>query len=246
MLRPVAYTQMVLRVLALLVVSRPAFAQDTGYVAVAGFADIRLFGGTTSRGPFFNEDASRDATGAGGSIRVGTWVHPRWTLEVGGDVSSKTSTTVRGPVIAIFPPVPPLELTSTTSFVSVTTMVGFHSPAGRRVRLGYLAGFSFVRATYKNEYPASSLAALLAGGMSFISFDGITFPSFPRSSLTLPASAFTDKRNSGALTLGFEAAIDLTSRIAIVPELRASTFSTSASGPSIFLVRPGVAARWKF
>lgn len=68
-------------------------AQDTGYIAGAGFADIRLFGGTESRSPLFNEDASRDATGAGGSIRVGTWVHPRWTLEVGADVSSKTSTT---------------------------------------------------------------------------------------------------------------------------------------------------------
>ncbi|HET9468690.1 MAG TPA: hypothetical protein VFO48_09770 [Vicinamibacterales bacterium] len=68
----------------------------------------------------------------------------------------------------------------------------------------------------------------------------------PRSSLTLPASAFTDKRNAGVLTLGFEAAIDLTPRIAIVPDLRASTFSTSASGPSVFLVRPGVSARWKF
>lgn len=223
-----------------------AFAQDTGYIAGAGFADIRLFGGTESRSPLFNEDASRDATGAGGSIRVGTWVHPRWTLEVGADVSSKTSTTVRGPVIAIFPPVPPLELKSSTSFVSVTTLVGFHSPAGRRVRLGYLAGFSFVRATYKNEYPSSSLAALLGGGLSFLTFEGITIPTLPRSSLTLPVSAFTDKRNAGALTLGFEAAIDLTPRIAIVPELRASTFSTSASGPSVFLVRPGISGRWKF
>ena len=132
--------------------------------------------------------------------------------------------------------------------MSVTTVVGFHSPDGRRVRLGYLAGFSFVRATHKNEYPSSSLAALIGGPTSLasFSFNGITIPTFPRSSLTLPASAFTEKRNAGALTLGFEAAIDLTPRIAIVPELRASTFSTAPSEPSVFLVRPGVSGRWKF
>ena len=225
-----------------------ALAQDSGYIAAAGFADIRLFGGTTSPSPLYNDDASRAATGAGGSIRVGTWVHPRWTLEVGADVTSQTTTTTRGPVIAIYPPVPPFEIKSSTSFVSVTTLVGFHSPAGRRVRLGYLAGFSFVRATYKNQYPSSSLAALIGGptSISAFSFDGITIPTFPRSSLTLPAYAFTEKRNAGALTLGFEAAIDLTRRIAIVPELRASTFAAPASGPSVFLVRPGVSGRWKF
>lgn len=91
--RPPSHTRVVLVVLASLIVSPPMAAQDTGYIAGAGFADIRLFGGTESRSPLFNEDASRDATGAGGSIRVGTWVHPRWTLEVGADVSSKTSTT---------------------------------------------------------------------------------------------------------------------------------------------------------
>jgi hypothetical protein len=235
-----ACKRVILGFTSLLVCSTPALAQDSGYVAGAGIADVRLFDGTTSRTPLFS-DPSRDATAAGGSIRVGTWVHPRWTLEVGADVTSKTSTTTRGPVIAIFPSVPPLEITSSTSFVSVTTMVGFHSPAGRRVRLGYLAGFSFVRATCKTDY-SSSLAALVDGAttLASFSFDGITIPTFPRSSITLPASAFNEKRNSGALTLGFEAAIDLTPRIAIVPELRASTLS------GVFLVRPGVGARWKF
>ena len=226
-----------------------ASAQESVYIAGTGFADGRLFSGTSGRTTLFTEDFSRDATGAGGSIRVGTWVHPRWTLEVGADVSSKTSSTFRGPVIAIFPPPPALELTSSTSFVSVSTMVGFHSPAGRRVRLGYLAGFSFVRTTYKAELPSFVLPTfnLADLGVFFDTPNGTRGPitSFARypfnSSLAaLPSGALTDKRNSGALTLGFEAAIDVTSRFAVVPEVRASTLS------GVFLVRPGVGARWRF
>jgi hypothetical protein len=224
--------------------SSAAGAQSAGYVAGALFADIRQFGGMTSQSPLLS-DTSRDATGLGGSARVGTWVHPRWSLEVGVDLSSKTSTTERGPVIAIFPPVPPLELKSSASFASVTTMVGFHSPEGRRVRLGYRAGFSFVRARYTTEFPNFLLPPLFDD--SVFADIGAISALFPRlSSLTIAPTSLTTIRNSGALILGIEAAIDLTSAIAVVPELRASTFSTAETGPGLFLIRPGVVVRWKF
>jgi hypothetical protein len=44
--------------------------------------------------------------------------------------------------------------------------------------------------------------------------------------------------------LGFEAAIDLTSRFAVVPGVRTIIFSNV--GQSVFLIRPEVGARWAF
>jgi hypothetical protein len=234
-------TYILIALMALLLLPGTASAQTGTYIAGAGFADVRLFSGTSGRTPLFGEDFSRDATGGGGSVRVGTWVHPRWTLEAGADIATQTSSTFRGPVIAIFPPVPPLEITSTTSFVSVTAIAGFHSPSGRRVRMGYLAGFSFVRATHKTELPFDALPFFTFAEIGSIT-GGTTgpFTSLSRSSLTVPSGALASKQNSGALTLGIEAAIDLTSKVAIVPELRASTLS------GVFLIRPGVGARWNF
>jgi hypothetical protein len=235
----------VLGIVAISACPAAAYAQTAGYAGGTVFADVRQFGGTSTRTPLIIDDASRNATGIGGSARIGTWLHPRWTLELSADFSSKTSTTVNGPVIAIYPPVPPPELKSSTSFTSVTPMVGFHSPPGRRVRLGYLAGFSFVRATYKTEYPSFAIPMPLSGGVSFafVELIGPTTRLSPQASTPL---SLTNKRNSGALTLGFEAAIDLTSRISVVPELRASTFSTGSAGTGVFLIRPGIGARWKF
>src|SRR5688572_14036644 len=173
----------------LLFLSSTASAQTGTYIAGAGFADVRLFDGASSP-TLFGEDISRDGTAAGGSLRVGTWVHPRWTLEVGADIASRTTASFEGPVIAIFPPVPRLELRSSTSFVSVTTMAGFHSPAGKRVRMGYLAGFSFVRATHKTE-PFDALPFFTFGGEVGFSTGGPNgpFTSTSRSSLTLPSGA---------------------------------------------------------
>jgi len=236
--------------MCLLVCAATASAQTIGYVGGTAFADIRQFGSTITRGQSRPEESSRDATGAGGSLRVGTWIHPRWTLEVGADLTSKTTMATTGPVIAIYPPVPPLELKFSTSFASVTTMVGFHSPAGRRVRLGYRAGFSFVRSTYTTEYqgfPGLSIFDTGDGfGVGLVELEFVSGPVTTRPPRMSSPVTVTTKRNSGALALGIEAAIDVTSKIAVVPELRASTFATANSGAGVFLIRPGVGVRWNF
>jgi hypothetical protein len=59
-------------------------------------------------------------------------------------------------------------------------------------------------------------------------------------------STLTQKHNAGGLLLGFEAAVALTSRLSLVPEVRALTFSTVNNGPAVFLIRPGIAVRWNF
>ncbi len=238
-MRRIAFA-VIVAVTALLLCSTSALAQTGAYVAGAAFADIRQFSSTSSQSPLLG-DFSRDATGAGGGVRVGTWVHPRWTLEVGAEVATRTTATFSGPVIAIFPPPRGLDFRASTKFVNVTTMVGFHSPAGRRVRMGYRAGFSFVRASHTTELPFDALPFFTFGAeIGTITGPTQSITSVSRSSLTLPSGSLASKQNSGALTLGIEAAIDLTSKIAIVPELRASTLS------GVFLIRPGASVRWSF
>ena len=227
------YRRVAFGFVCLLVCASTARAQTSGYIAGAAFADIRQFGSTSGQSPFLT-DFSRDAIGAGGGVRVGTWVHPRWTLEVGAEAATRTTATFSGPVIAIFPPPRGLDFRASSSFINVTTMIGFHAPAGRRVRMGYRAGFSFVRASHTTEIPLDVLP--------FFTFEDLfgSTTTVPRTSLALPTGSLASKQNSGALTLGLEAAIDVTPKIALVPELRASTWS------GVFLIRPGAGVRWSF
>jgi hypothetical protein len=51
--------------------------------------------------------------------------------------------------------------------------------------------------------------------------------------------------NVPAATVGAEAAIELTTHLAAVPEVRAHAFSLNG-GPSAFAIRPGIAVRWSF
>jgi hypothetical protein len=229
-----------------------AWAQDSGYVAASGFAEIRQFG--SSAIPYLlvpSDGSSLDTTGAGGGLRVGTFLHRRWSLELSADAGSRTEIEVENPVvILIFPPPPRSFVRASTSFLTVGTLVGFHPPAiGRRVRLAYRAGFSFVRGTYKTNYPnfiypaaLGSISALpTTGGLpTYSQLDSIFAPA------RIAALQTTQKHNAAGLTLGFDAAIDMTRGLALVPEVRAFVFSTPGNGPTAFLFRPGVGIRWKF
>jgi hypothetical protein len=232
----------------LIVLGSTAAAQPAGYISGAAFADIRQFGGNQTVLPAGGSvEESFDTTGVGGGLRIGTFLHPRWSLELGVDASSRETVTFQDPfVILIFPPVPPRERKSTSQFMNVSTTVGFHPAAMGRVRLGYRAGFSFMRATYESD---NSVYAL-AGIESFVWASGdLGSPVLPRqvAPTSLYRSAtFIQKHNAGALTLGFEAAIDLAARLAIVPEVRAYAFSSPGIGATVFLIRPGVGVRWKF
>jgi hypothetical protein len=225
----------------LLMCSTPASAQDAGYVGGSVFADIREFG-STSAVPYYGNQFSLDATGVGGGLRIGTFLHPRWSLELSAEAGSKTTVDLDDVVrILIFPP-PPFDFRASASFVTVTTSVGFHPPAMGRVRLGYRAGFSFVRGTYKSDYPGY---VVIPAGVFIRDAAGVTFPTIvppPQFS----ARTVTQEHNAGALALGFESAIDVTQRVAVVPEVRALVFSAPNNGPGVFLIRPGVAVKWKF
>ena len=212
-----------------------------------GFAEIKQFDSVTydPRILATEDDFSLDATGAGGGVRVGTFLHPRWSLELAIDAGSKTRKAMPNPYFSIvgapaslrFP-----ELAASTRFLTVSTIIGFHPLKKGRVQLGYLGGFSFVHGTHTSDLP------------SFVSASsGFSLPSSPTviSSNTtaialLPPVFQTLSRvdNSPGAVFGFEAAVDLTGRIAAVPGIRA--IASSLGGQSVFLIRPEIGVRWNF
>jgi hypothetical protein len=215
-------------------------AQEGVYVQGSAFADVRQFGSSSVSlvGLGLDDDFSLDATGVGGSVRVGTWLHRRWTLEAGVDLASETTSEARNPfILALFPPGrQPFDLKAGSRFTTVTTVVGFHQRASDAVRLGYRAGFGFVRASYHTEFPDVSLPASI--------FPGGLFPTRVSLPTVLDGSRLSHTENNSALVLGVEAAIEITDNLDVVPELRALAFSRSGAG--VFLIRPGVGVRATF
>lgn len=222
------------------------------YVAGALFGDIREFGDVNQEGSFGLGDlGSRDAAGIGGSFRVGTWLHPRWTLELGLDIATRTTIERESDVvIAIYPPPPPISFKASSDFTTVSTMVGFHQPVSGRIQMGYLGGFAFVRSTSTLDMRVPGFPRVLAAtgtlyaipnasNVASLAFSG----SSSSGNLDLQAPAISQTTNSGALILGVEAAISLTQRLAIVPELRALVITRPSDA---FLIRPAVGARWNF
>ena len=221
-----------------------AAAQSKAFITGTAFADIKQFDSVAydRRELSAADPLSGDATGAGGGLRVGTFLHPRWSLELGVDAGSTTKQVFPNPY-ASFPRVMPAlrvpDLSASTRFLSVSTVVGFHPPKIGRARLGYLAGFSFVRATHESELPE------IAYAIGSIASGSTTLPSFTEI-FSRPTGTTRLKRidNAPGALLGFEAAIDLTAKLAVVPEIRAITLSTG--GRTVFLIRPGVGVRWSF
>lgn len=231
---------------AVLVTTTVASAQSGVYLSGATFADVRTFGSYDSNSMLF-PTTDNSATGIGGSFRVGTWLHPRWTLELGIDAASTTSVeTTPGIIIQIFPPPPAgqFDLESTSKFTSGTVVLGYHPPALKRVRLGYLAGFAFIHGRHTEDFLDSPSGAI---GTDFsFDFSPVIGDILGRATAIRYTEAQRETRqNTGALVLGFEAAVNVSTHLAVVPELRAMTFS-SVNGPGVFLIRPGIGVRWNF
>ncbi len=233
--RVFAFALLCLSALAQPAAAQTSPAEPSVYVAITGFGDIRQLGSSAS--PYYppGDESALDASGIGGGLRVGTFLHPRWSLELGVDTATRETVDLEDPVvILIFPPVPRPDLKASTSFTNVSTTLGFHPAAMGRVRVAYRAGFSFVKATYKTEYSAFLPTDL------FPELRRLDFASFAMAPIQSRVTTLTQRRNSGALTLGFEVGISVTEKITVVPEVRALAFT------GVFLIRPGVGLRWSF
>jgi hypothetical protein len=240
-------------VLILVLMAATASAQSRFYVGGTAIADIRRFDSLELDPRILASlgDTSRDGTAAGGGLRVGTFLHQNWSLELAVDAASRTSTSFRNPIEAL-----PIrsstlrlpEISNSTSYLTVSTVVGFHPQKMRRARLGYFGGLALVRGTYESIVPNFSYIplelAFMSGPSSFASVIGSI------GSLTQPMPIVTGSQtlrridNSVGGVFGFEAAIDMSARFAVVPGVRAVVFSNQ--GQSVFLTRPEVGVRWNF
>ena len=235
--------------------SQPAqSAQSANYIGGAGFADVKFFGSSGATYYPASEEPSLNTTGAGGGLRAGTFLHSRVSLELAVDAGTRTRTTYDYPIsiLAIYPQPPALQIRASTQFTTFTAAVGYHPPAHGRVRLGYLAGLSFVRATYTSDLPGYVLPATTfeQNRASYIQVSSSGSLSSPVP-ISLPTAIYvprpvTRHDLTGGTMLGFEAAVMLGKRVAIVPEVRAVMFAQPNDGPGVFLIRPGVSVRWGF
>lgn len=233
---------------------RDASAQTGSYMSAAGLADIKQFD-SVEYDPrvvaIGGADASLDGTAAGGGFRVGTFLHPNWSIELGIEAESRTTKAFPNPYELLPTRSSTLRLPETsgsTAFVTVNTVVGFHPPKAGRVQLGYLGGFSIVRGTYRSTLPEFGVLPAqfdlvdVTGGPPGLAVGDISSAIFPPLPITTRSFRRTDLA-AGAL-LGFEAAIDVSARFSVVPGIRTVIFSNL--GQSVFLIRPEVGARWAF
>ncbi len=234
--------------LLLTLMASTASAQSRLYVGGAALADIRRFD-SVEYDPRVLASAfggsPMDGTSVGGGLRVGTFLHPFWSLELAADKGSRSTTEFRNPIETLPTRSSTLrlpELSSSTRFLTVSTVVGFHPAKTGRVRLGYLGGLTFVRGTYESEIPDFSYLPTLT-------FTDLSSVVAGLSSVTLPLPGITARTlrrtdNSAGGIVGFEAAIDVSQRFALVPGVRAIVFSDREQ--SVFLIRPEAAVRWSF
>ena len=228
-------------VAAVLAVAGNAHAQSSGYVGGAAFADIREFGVSRDAVYYGTTDASANGAAAGGGLRIGTFLHPRISLEISVDAAAKKTVDVSDPylILATYPVGFAPDLKASAEFLTVGVTLGYHPPTTRRVHLGYRGGVAFIRGVYRSPYPGYYALAAVTSSIELP-------PPYPTTIYPPPFTMVTERQLSAGLTLGMDAAVDVSKRIAVVPEIRLTTFSRPYDGPTVFLIRPGVGVRWTF
>ena len=223
-------------------------AQSRVYVGGTAIADIRRFDSIQYDprvlASFFS-GMSLDGTTAGGGARVGTFLHPLWSLELAVDAGSMSTNVFPNPVQSLPTRSSTLRLpqiSNGTSFLTVSTVLGFHPGKMGRVRLGYLGGLTLVRGTYESTIPEFGIPTDVSGLATNFGASFTVFPPLP--SPLIESRSLRRINNSVGGILGLEAAVDLSQHLAVVPGIRAIVFANS--GRSVFLIRPEAGVRWSF
>jgi hypothetical protein len=227
------------------------------FASGAAFGDIKRFSGDPS-------NSTLDGTAFGGGARVGMFVAPRWSVEVGIDIGAKTTKTrslsiprLTPPIsadlaalgltssfpIGILPPVFSFQSRYTNRLVATSVMLGFRPATTGRVHPEFLGGLTFVH--FARTVDTSGPTPL----DSRVVWTGATTSLSPVSYIVAPAPVVRPQKvvdNVPAAAVGFNLALDLTRHLALVPEVRAHAFSLNSGGPSAFVLRPGLALRWIF
>jgi hypothetical protein len=186
---------------------------ERAYVTAGAFVEIKRFSGDPT-------EAVLDATAAGGAVALGTHIGSHWDLQLGLDLTGFTRT-ARPRTVTLQKETFTLTSVTENQAVSVATLLRYRGAALGRLRLGYLAGLSFVRLhrRFHTEGSAGTPAGLI-----------------PRPDEAVDYSA--------APTVGLDARIALSRQLSIVPGIHACVFRFG--NDSGLLVRPRVGVRWTF
>jgi hypothetical protein len=220
--------------------ARPARAQARVYVSGDLFAEMPKFSRVSTIPDSFGTSDTTvppDSITVGGGGRVGMFVTPEWSIELGVDlgrtiINTKTSI-IAGPPGVVPPPTPQPYVSQTTNGYGATSvLLGYHPTVHGRIHPGFLGGLSFMHRVASYDSPSISTSTAFA----------VTPPSqVPAlaSTLTVTSSEYDTTNNVLTATVGAEAAVDVTEHLSIVPELR-----VHAGGIGAILLRPGVSVRW--
>jgi hypothetical protein len=224
----------------------PATAQSV-YVAGALGADIALASGQESIGLSVPTGGGEALSGA---ARLGVLLEPRWGIELEVSRAGEIRETSRtGPVplpLGIARPafLPEIEFRRRVTTVSATASI--RQQVSDNVALSYLGGVVFHRTDSRIDYgglrgftTTGSVSAIgsfrYLPGSEPISPVGVALPS-----LFLPSSRIETVGYGAGPVVGFEAHIGYGTHFTIIPGVRMHGL------PSTWLVRPSIAAGWRF
>jgi hypothetical protein len=223
-------------VISMVLCCTPLASAQSTFVGGSLIGEIARFGSveTTPRPELFPRlEPAFDGEAIGFGLSLERALGERWgvALEFARPGTIEREDSFELPVtILIFPPVPPVEFHRRFEQrrSSVNTLAWLAQSLGDRVELAYLAGASFTRTTWKQNY-------------------GVVVPA-----LVLPvpglidavAPTTTTTEFSVAPVVGLDARIRVTDRLAIVPGIR---FQAATIGSrSGWLLRPSAGIRWGF
>ena len=221
-----------------LFIVQPASADTRIYLSGDLFAEITRLSRTITDESIVIGDTGDpgDSVTIGGGGRIGAFFAPAWSLELGVDVAKEVReerTLSLRPPIGIVLPAASLRYQSGTRhrFSAASVLLGYHPPARGRIQAGFRGGVSFMHV--ERSLTSASISTVtnfptLPGGLPVLRFDVVT-------------SEITFITNGLSGTVAAEAAITVWNRFAVVPEVR-----VLAGGLGGILIRPGVAARWRW
>jgi hypothetical protein len=215
---------LLLSVLFVAAVARPAAGQPHLFVGGDFFSDVKRFSGDPTTNTL-------DGTGIGAGAETGVALTDRWSvlIAVDGGRTTRTSRSIPIGILAapagVTTPITAFSSQVSNRITATSVLVGYRIPGRRRLAVEVLGGLSFFHVrrdfTTIRTPPVAAAPALVI-------------------------RPYTLLDNVAAASLGGDLVIGLTSHLAVVPRVRVHAFSLSSGGPSGFVIRPGVGARWTF
>jgi hypothetical protein len=220
---------------------RQTLAQSL-YAAGAVGADIALVSGQESIG-FTSPTGGGEALS--GAARLGTVFNDRFGVELevsrAGEIRNSSRSGGPIPLGAAFPIFLP-EINVHTRVTTVSATASIRQQVADSVALLYLGGVVFHRTDSRVEYRGGRILPTLGGatpGVGFV-FSDVVPNGLSPVGIALPLTSVESVRYGAGPVVGFEAHIGYGEHVMIIPGVRMHSL------PASWLLRPSVAAGWRF